>query len=64
LFIPLGELSNLSSSKLRETRNTRLEEGGKFNVEGKWKGEGKRSASSQKQKWEKKGKLLPFFIFF
>jgi hypothetical protein len=28
-------------------QDTRLEEGGELNVEGMWKGEGKRSASSQ-----------------
>jgi len=27
--------------------DTRLEEGGQLNVEGTWRGEGKRSASSQ-----------------
>jgi len=64
LFTLSGELSSLSSSKLLETRNTRLEEGEKFNVEGRWRGEGKRNASSQMQKWEKKGKLPPFSTFF
>ncbi len=47
-----------------ETWNTRLEEGGELNVEGMWRGESKRSTSSQMQKWEKKGKLLPFSTFF
>ncbi len=47
-----------------ETCDTRLEEGGKFNVKGTCRGEGKRSASSQMQKWEKKGKLLPFSTLF
>jgi hypothetical protein len=28
-------------------RNTRLEEGGELKIEGTWKGEGKRSVSSQ-----------------
>jgi hypothetical protein len=45
-------------------RNTRLEEGGELNVEGTWRGEGKRGASFQMQKQEKKGKLPPFFAFF
>jgi len=76
------ELLSLSSTKLRQdvdTRleegaelnvelrrdvNTRLEEGGELNIEGMWKGESKRSASSQVQKQEKKGKLVPFFTFF
>jgi hypothetical protein len=43
---------------------TRLEEGGELNVEGTWRGEGKRSVSSQMQKRKKKGKFLPFFAFF
>jgi len=34
----------LSSTELHDTR---LEEGGKLNVEETWRGEGKRSASSQ-----------------
>jgi hypothetical protein len=29
-----------------------------------WRGQGKSSASSQMQKGEKKGKLLPFSTFF
>ncbi len=44
--------------------DTRLEEGGELNVECTWKGESKRSASSQMQKWEKKGKLPPFSAIF
>jgi hypothetical protein len=51
----------LSSTKLHDTR---LEEGGELNVEGTWRGEGKKTASSQMQKREKKGKLPPFFAFF
>jgi hypothetical protein len=43
----LGEFPSLSSTKLRRDINTRLEEGGKLNVEGMWRGESKRSASSQ-----------------
>jgi len=50
--------------ELRRDVNTRLEEGGELNIEGMWKGESKRSASSQVQKQEKKGKLVPFFTFF
>ncbi len=47
-----------------ETWDTRLEEGGEFNVEGMWRGESKRSDSSQMQKSKKKGKLPPFSAFF
>jgi len=43
--------------KHTELRDTRLEEGGKLNVEGTWKGEGKRSTLSQMQKQENKGRL-------
>jgi hypothetical protein len=52
------------AQSFEEKRDTRLEEGGELNVEGMWKGEGKRSASSQTQKREKKGKLPPFFAFY
>ena len=52
------------AQSFEETWNTRLEEGGKLNVEGMWKGESKRSASSQMQKWKKKGKFPPFSGFF
>ncbi len=48
-----------------KTGDTRLEEAGELNVEGTWRGESKRSASSQIQMREKKGKLSPpFFAFF
>ncbi len=57
----LGELPSLSSTM---PWNTRLEEGGELNVEGMWKGESKRGASSQMQKWEKKSKLPLFSTFF
>ncbi len=61
-----GELPSLSSPELWGDVDTRLEEGGKFNVEGIWRGESKRNASSQMQKQEKKCKLHPFFalLFF
>jgi hypothetical protein len=41
------ELSSLSSTELRGDVDTRLEEGGELNVEGMWRGESKRSVSSQ-----------------
>ncbi len=47
-----------------EMWDTRLEEGGELNVEGMWRGESKRSISSQMQKQEKKGKLPPFSQYF
>jgi hypothetical protein len=46
----LGELPSLSSIELRGNIDTRLEEGGKFNFEGMWRGESKKSTSSQMQK--------------
>ncbi len=52
------------AQSFEEMWNTRLEEGGEFNVEQMWKGEGKRSASSQMQKQEKRAKLPPFSTFF
>ncbi len=52
------------TQSFKETWDTRLEEGGELNVEGKWRGEGKKSTSSQMQKQEKKDKLPPFFAFF
>ncbi len=61
------ELPSLSRTKFC---NTRLEKGGELNVagtwrvEGMWRGKGKKSASSQMQKQEKRGKLPPFFAFF
>ncbi len=57
----LVKLPSLSSTKLCDAR---LEEGGKLNVEGTWRGEGKKSVSSQMQKQKKKGKLPPFFASF
>jgi hypothetical protein len=60
----LRKLLSLSSTKLRGDVDTRLEGGGELNVEGMWRGESKRSASSQMQKREKKGKLPPFSTFF
>jgi len=54
----------LNSTKLQGDVDTRLEEGGELNVEGMWRGKNRRSASSQMQKREKKGKLPPFFTFF
>jgi hypothetical protein len=55
---------SLSSTELQRYIDTRLEEGGKLNIERMCKGESKRSASSQMQKREKKGKLLPSLQFF
>ncbi len=52
------------AQSFEETWDTRLEEGGEFNIEGVWRGESNRSASSQMQKREKKGNLLPFSTFF
>ncbi len=52
------------AQSFEEMWDTRLEAGGELNVEGMWKGESKRSASSQMQKWKKKGKFFPFFTFF
>jgi hypothetical protein len=37
----------LSSTELQGDVDTRFEEGGKLNVEGMWRGESKRSTSSQ-----------------
>jgi len=62
----LVELLSLSDTELCDTW---LEEGGEFNVvgtwrvQGTWRWKGKKSASSQMRKWEKKGKLPPFFAF-
>jgi hypothetical protein len=47
-----------------EMWDTRLEEGEELNVEETWRGEGKKRASSQMQKQEKKGKFPPFSTFF
>ncbi len=44
---------SLSSIEFQGDVDTRLEEGGEFNVEGIWRGKNKRSASSQMQKGEK-----------
>ncbi len=44
--------------------DTRLKEGGELNVEEMWRGESKKSASSQMQKWEKKSKLPPSSAFY
>jgi len=56
----------LNSIKLKGDVDTRLEEGGELNIEGMWRGESKRSASSQMQKRKRKGKFFPFstFLFF
>ncbi len=54
----LGEFPSLSSTELRGDVNTRLEKGGELNVEGMWRGENKKNASSQMQK------LPPFFACF
>jgi len=54
----------LSSTELLGDINTRLEEGGELNVQGMWRGESKRSTSSQMQKRKKKGKLPPFSAIF
>ncbi len=43
---------SLSSIEFWRDVDTRLEEGGEFNVEGIWRGKSKRSASSQMQKGE------------
>jgi len=61
-----GELPSLNSIKLQGDVDTRLEEGGELNIEGMWRGERKRSASSQMQKRKRKGKFFPFstFLFF
>ncbi len=64
IFKSSKELPSLSSIELRGDIHTRLEEGGEFNVEGMWRGQSKRNASSQMQKQEKKGKLPPFSAFF
>jgi hypothetical protein len=53
----------LSSTELQGNVDTKLEEGGELNVEGMWRGESKRSTSSQMQKQKKKGKFVPFFAF-
>ncbi len=58
-----GELPSLSSTELLGDINTRLE-GGELNVQGMWRGESKRSTSSQMQKRKKKDKLPPFSAFF
>ncbi len=63
-FQSSGELPSLSSTELRGDVDTRLEEGGELNAKGMWRGESKRSASSQMQKQKKKGKLPPFFAYF
>ncbi len=52
------------AQSFEKTWYTRLEEGGEFNIEGVWRGESNRSASSQMHKREKKGNLLPFSAFF
>ncbi len=53
----LKSLVELLSLKHIELRDTRLEEGGEFNVEGTWRGEGKKSTLSQMQKQENKGRF-------
>jgi len=55
----LEELMSLNSIEFRGHVDTRLEEGGEFNVEGIWRGKSKRSVSSQMQKGEK----IIFFTF-
>jgi len=55
----LKEFMSLSSIEFRGNVDTRLEEGGEFNVEGIWRGKSKRSASSQMQK----GKKITFSTF-
>ncbi len=52
----LEELPIMSSSNLRGDA--------RHKAWGRWRRKGKRSASSQMQNWEKKGKLLPFSAFF
>ncbi len=52
------------AQSFEKTWDIRLEEGGELNVERMWRGESKRSASSQMQKRKKKGKLFPFTAFF
>jgi hypothetical protein len=59
----LGELLSLSSTELRGGINIRLEEGGELNVEGIWRGESKRSASSKYRTKRKKVSSLPSFHF-
>jgi hypothetical protein len=58
-----GKLLNLSSSELRGDARHKAWRRWKAQQWRTWRGEAKRSASSQMQKWEKKGTLLPFFTF-
>jgi hypothetical protein len=60
---PLESCRARVTHSFKETRDIRLEEGGELNIEGMWRREGKRSASSQMQKREEKGKLRPFSAF-
>jgi len=52
------------AQSLKETWDTRVEEGGELNVEGMWRRKGKKNVSSQMREQEKKDKFLPFSAFF
>jgi len=60
----LKKLPSLSSTNLRG--NVRHKAWGRWSAQHwrTWRGEGKRSTSSQMQNWEKKGKFPPFSTFF
>jgi hypothetical protein len=51
------------AKSFKETWNTRLEEGGELNIEGMWRGEGKRSASFQMRSKRRKVRSLPSLHF-